>query len=510
MAPARPFLVNSNGKGLRCMSNCEDAFSGMEAFLQKHTKVPEVPDDGEIDITECTGTNFKNIRMGEKEDPDATEYSSSFGDTISEREHCSVLSEAEVESQFCGDNNLASARHRFSGVFRKRKKKLTAQWRKFIRPLMWRCKWTELKIKEFESQASSYERKLAAYDLGKSKELDQSILEGGSKSAPISSQYPRKKAMKRRKRKRVEQTIEVTSYLSRHNLFSYFENTRSDPDGTSTTDDVGNQVLTDQNADDNDEFCINDDQSFLEFKDGDNSLEWILWKIEIAYNRVQKLKTQLGDLMSKHAGKFSSSENLSLLGPYDAQTSSAHSPTLSAGNGDTISMGAMFAIPKATQNISEYDNGDLVMPENLRSSYGEAIHVPDIIETTAGLLSAADMTLPKPQIEDSCEAILENVLIHNQTAKVERHTFQKISNQPIMNHQVPKQGEQEESSNPTPVVVKLEPDLDAKADMPPEQSTLSSSLASEFHFPKNKRKRGERKASSGGWSLKHSSEPDTL
>lgn len=103
--------------------------------------------------------------------------------------------------------------------------------------------------------------------------------------------------------------------------------------------------------------------------------------------------------------------------------------------------------------------------------------------------------------------ILDNVLIHNQTAEVERHTFQKISDQPT-EHQELKRGEQEASSNPSPVPAS-EPDLEAKSIVPHEQSTLKTSLASDFHFPKNKRKRGERKAGSGGWSLKNSGEPDS-
>lgn len=103
-----------------------------------------------------------------------------------------------------------------------RKKKLTSHWRRFIRPLMWRCKWTELKINQLKSQESNYARKLAAQDLRKSMELDQSMLEGfGSRSLPIANQHRRKKAMKRRKRKRIEDTIDVASYMSRHNLFSY-------------------------------------------------------------------------------------------------------------------------------------------------------------------------------------------------------------------------------------------------------------------------------------------------
>ncbi|KAI8003277.1 hypothetical protein LOK49_LG08G01999 [Camellia lanceoleosa] len=70
--------------------------------------------------------------------------------------------------------------------------------------------------------------------------------------------------------------------------------------------------------------------------------------------------------------KFSSSENLSHLVPCDGQTSSPRSPTFSAGNGDTTSLGALY---NPNQQMSEYDFGDFVMPENMVSSYGEASSV---------------------------------------------------------------------------------------------------------------------------------------
>lgn len=162
-------------------------------------------------------------------------------------------------------------------------------------------------------------------------------------------------------------------------------------------------VTTDQSANCNDKVGTSDDWTTLEFRDGDNSLEQILWKIETVHTWVHKLKSQIDMVMSKNAAKFSSSENLSLLVPFDVQTSSAHSPAFSAGNGDTISAGAIYA---PTEHIPEYDLGcDLVMPESVVSSFGEAIPVPDIIESTVGLLSAADVTLHQPQFGDSSEDV---------------------------------------------------------------------------------------------------------
>ncbi|XVF29576.1 hypothetical protein REPUB_Repub15cG0133000 [Reevesia pubescens] len=371
---------------------------------------------------------------------------------------------------------------------------------------MWRCKWTELRIKQIESQAQKYSRELAACDQRKFSQIDQSTPEGfGSKSLPFSSQGYRRKAIKRRRRKRIEETTDIASYMSCHNLFSYLENKKTIPDGTYVADDFGNTAYTDRHTESNDKFGINNDQLLLEFRDGNNSLEQVLWKIEIELSRVQKLRSQLDLVMSKNASKFSSSENLSLLAACDAQTSSAPSPTFSAGNGDTISVAPAY---NNTRQISEYEVGDLVMPASAISSYGEAFHVPDIIESTVGLLSSADVTCHQPQIADSCEDIVENVLIQNEGNAGDRQVLVRTNSQPIIKqHHQPEKGEEVESTNPS--IPTSEPNHATKSIMSQEQSTLRSCLASDICFPKSKRKRGERKAGSGGWSKKHSGEPDS-
>lgn len=88
---------------------------------------------------------------------------------------------------------------------------------------MWRCKWIELQIRELQSQALKYDGELAAYDERKQFEFERFTLEDfDAKSLPFSSQIPRNKVMKRKKRKRVESTIDIASYMSQHNLFSYY------------------------------------------------------------------------------------------------------------------------------------------------------------------------------------------------------------------------------------------------------------------------------------------------
>lgn len=104
-----------------------------------------------------------------------------------------------------------------------RKKKVTAHWRRFISPLMWRCQWLELRMNELRSQALMYDKELAVYKREKQLqckmiELDDSV----SRSVPLSCQRQRKRAMKRRRRRRIEDTADVPSYMSNHSIFSYY------------------------------------------------------------------------------------------------------------------------------------------------------------------------------------------------------------------------------------------------------------------------------------------------
>ncbi|CAK7322501.1 unnamed protein product [Dovyalis caffra] len=493
----------SDGLGLRCMNDCEETINGVNTLLDEKATAPKDLENVEVDIVACTKIN--ETRSGEEEDPDATEYSSSFADTNSGTEKCSGLSEAEVESQFFGDSDLASPFDAFGSIFQTRKKKLTNHWRSFVRPLMWRCKWTELKLKEFESQASKYAREIAACEQRKHSGIYQSTFEGFcSKSLPFSNECYRRKAVKRRKRKRVEDTTGAASYMTNHNLFSYLENKKSNPEGSSMVEDFSNTAITDQHAGGNDKSGIDNDEMFIEFGDGDKSLEQVLRKIEIVHSRVHKLKNELDMVISKNASKFSSSENLSLLAACDAQTSSAPSPT-SAGNGETISVGAIYP---ATQNIPGYDIGDPVMPESAMSGFGEAVHVPDIIESTVGLLSAADVTFHQPQIGDLSEDIVDNVLIHNQAVDGDRDTSIATNVQLIEKHHEPERGEEGESIIPF-LIPKSEPDPTEKNVGSQGQPVLKSCLASDLQIPRNKRKRGERKAGSGGWNKQCSGEPDS-
>ncbi|XP_043721128.1 uncharacterized protein LOC122668656 [Telopea speciosissima] len=265
----------------------------------------------------------------------------------------------------------------------------------------------------------------------------------------------------------------------------------------------GAVIVADQNANCNGKFGVDYEWPLLDFGDGDNSLEQILWKIEIVQSRVHKLKTQLDKVMNSNAGRLSSAENLNLHLPSEVvPSSSARSPTVSLGKGYTTQTGFLHIPPP---HVPEHEIGDLVMPESAVSSYGVANPLPDIIKITLELLSAADIALDQLQIGDSCEDIADDVLIHNQSIQEELLSFEKLKSHPL---EKPCDPVKEKEKNRISPVSAPEPNFAQKTIVAQEQSTMKSCLASDFHVPKNKRKKGERKAGSGSWSKKSLGEPD--
>lgn len=87
---------------------------------------------------------------------------------------------------------------------------------------MWRCKWAELQIRKFDSQARRYDRELEEYSQRKKDQLQNPSLECvGVRSLHCTSSSPRNGVYMRKKRKRFEVTMDIASYMSHHNLFSY-------------------------------------------------------------------------------------------------------------------------------------------------------------------------------------------------------------------------------------------------------------------------------------------------
>ncbi|OEL14599.1 hypothetical protein BAE44_0024384 [Dichanthelium oligosanthes] len=147
---------------------------------------------------------------------DTIECSSSFGDTSSGFEGEADGGEPEVNSAISARANGG----RSSKL--PRRKKVTTEWRNSVLPILWRCQWLELRMKELSSQVSKYDRELAI--IKKEKELQQAVSKvNGSMSEPMQIHKSHENnIMKRRKRKRHEENVDVSFYINKHQILSYY------------------------------------------------------------------------------------------------------------------------------------------------------------------------------------------------------------------------------------------------------------------------------------------------
>ncbi|KAK3221530.1 hypothetical protein Dsin_008555 [Dipteronia sinensis] len=469
------FERHQEDKLMPCASNIEDnnTFHMGVLFDGEANKVQNRSEDVEVNMTNCTKSIDHVLVEDDCKNP--SENSSSFGDTVSGSENGSSIGGdgvEEVDSTFCGGDGSSSV---FDGALPMRNKRLSDHWRRFVRPIVWRCKWAELQIKELQSQALKYDRELAKYDQRKQFELEKSTSEGyDAKSQSFSCQNGRNQVMKRKKRKRVEETTDLASYMSHHNLFSYYEYKRSAVDGAFVDNDGGN--LDNKTINHNDNFEFEDRWTSLELREGgDNSLEQILWKIEVAQSEVHKLKTRIDMVVSENPGKFTSVNNLSLLVPCDALTDSdrATSPPKNVNGMSDRSLSI------SSQHISECDMRDLFMPESAVSRQREATLFPDMIESI-GL----------PQVGVSYENIEEVIVSDEELQNFERVISRFTERKPREPMSMPKS---------LPPVTAPEADLPVKMYVPDGQPSPSKS-----NVRNNKRKWGRQKSHTGKWSRRSS------
>ncbi|CAH2064544.1 unnamed protein product [Thlaspi arvense] len=249
------------------------------------------PEDVKVDILEC-GNQMDEFQ--EEDEVLCHSSSSSFGDSMCARDDDDDGSGFEAQSMLSKDYPLPETFGDGTEVLGLKKKKLTDEWRRFCQPLMWRCKWLELKAKEIESQAKGYDKEVKSYYESKQFDLDKSKLDGfDGRSIPFNDQTQRMSVFKRGRRKRVEETTDVAAYMSSHNVFSYAEKRKPttvkapypDPDSGAGRKAKG---MEDEPEDD----C------FVSALDcSDDSLAKILCKIDEAQDKAKRLRTRVDQLM---------------------------------------------------------------------------------------------------------------------------------------------------------------------------------------------------------------------
>lgn len=156
-------------------------------------------EDQEVDILECENLN--------DEEGLCQSSSSSFGDSLCARDDdddCCFEAQSMLSKDYPLPESFGDGTEILGLRKKKKKKKVTDEWRRFSQPLMWRCKWLELKVKELESQARGYDKEVQSY-YG-------------------DDQTQRMSVFKRGRRRRVEETTDVSAYISNHNVFSYAGN----------------------------------------------------------------------------------------------------------------------------------------------------------------------------------------------------------------------------------------------------------------------------------------------
>ncbi|KAG2311624.1 hypothetical protein Bca52824_023181 [Brassica carinata] len=227
----------------------------------------------------------------EGEDGLCQSSSSSFGDSFCARDDDDDDNGFEAESMLNRDYPLPEAFGDGTELLGLRKKKVTDEWRKFCQPLMWRCKWLELKAKEIECQARAYDRQVRSYYQNQSKQ--KSISEGVDwKSKPFLLLRGESQTFKRGRRRRVEETTDVAAYISNHNVFSYSEKRK--PTTLRAQCPVPGRK----------EVEVEDDCFVSESDRADDMLGMILCKIDEAQDKAKRLKKRVEQLICEHTSSL--------------------------------------------------------------------------------------------------------------------------------------------------------------------------------------------------------------
>ncbi|XP_004230511.1 uncharacterized protein [Solanum lycopersicum] len=430
--------------------NCASNYENHTSLAEQVKEEPHGIEDDDIDIIECTDPADNVLVQSDKEE--LTESSSSFGSIFSESEYCTTMNDIECTSEYSGDATSELAFSGFGDIFRMTRKKVTPHWRDFIQPIRQRCKLIELKLHLLQSQSRKYEKQMRDENHQMKLQIGSVPLEDfGSKSLSFSCNSLRDNVVKRKKRRRTEDTLDIAAYMSHHPLFSFFEKRNSSADGSFLDNELDKIAICSDK--------INaDDDLHQHPADGDASLEKILHKIGVLQSQVIQLKTRLDKVTSEN-GMFSSTGDLNSLLPCNVLGSSAllqdNRGKMPAGSHDVVS-----------QLISEYN---MVMPpDSAAARHGQAVNVPDVIEST-------DCSLPVGTNTNS----EDGVLIYNEKMKEEMSNFEEFKIHSAENHRVLK--------NVTiPASV---PDPDPVDDQPAPKIRSISQLSA----PKNKKKKARRR-----------------
>ncbi|KAJ7539851.1 hypothetical protein O6H91_11G111900 [Diphasiastrum complanatum] len=377
-------------------------------------------DASEVEIEECT--LHEAVRVDS--DSQATEYSSSFGSSLGEGESESVCTgywdSTEVQSRLRnGSGGLLSPQDdALVGEPNERKKKaLNQEWKTYRRGIEWRCRWLELRIKALQDQASRYDRFLEESEV---KKPWKSTLDfhstSASRTVPFTDKHIKQPVMYRKRRRKVEDTIDTAAFMSRHPLFSRYEKKKQEQDDPHEGAFDNRHFHLIEHASMGLEETVQPDESDMDEPPslmkgttlGEDSIEELLWNIESLQARVVRLRNQLNKGTHVSAWQGLQASNLS---PVVLQAQGVQSPVPSpkgilrpprhrpdAGPslvGPSKSASSNVLAQKASgsavvrRRTADYDISNVVMPVSVGAKYVEPVRHARI-ETPRWRRSGAD------------------------------------------------------------------------------------------------------------------------
>ncbi|KAL2634451.1 hypothetical protein R1flu_005930 [Riccia fluitans] len=381
----------------------------------KNSRMNHVEEEVKVEILDCT-TGPEDLRRDFKDE--ATECSSSFGYTQSEEQSDpdgdEVQQNPEVESQLRdGNGALTSAfaeEDEMGGGNERSKKALNAEWKKYRRGIEWRCRWLEVRLNELRARSEKYDRILQERK-AKNPWTGADVLPGEETSArtselkdvPIKGQP----VLKRRRRKQVENSVDLDVYMARHPLFSRYDKkkkrdkeetyveARSDSRQHLHSQYSELEMRVPEESDTEEQYAV-----VRSTVGGHDSMEQILWKIEALQARVEKMKHQLSrglplKIVTQPVPAPKVPANLprapTQASPRTSVPSAATRPPGAVGrppsglspavSGSVNSANGSSQKPSSAQarrRSSDYDINNMVMPVSVGSKYVEHIKHADI------------------------------------------------------------------------------------------------------------------------------------
>lgn len=411
----------------------------------------------------------------------ASETSSSFGyvssdwDTDSDGGNAKHQAEMGVQDGRARNVAIEDKEDEHGESHARSRKGLNAEWKEARRGIEWRCQWLALRVKELQMRANKYDRIL---EYIKPNSLAKSEAEPhAARFTPVRQGMQGRKMFRRKNRKKVEVGSQLENHFSRHPVFS-----RYGSDGDSKTKKRASETVAVAEE-------LRQEESDLEERErslagetgagGQDSMEQLLWKVDLLQKRVGILKECL--LMGSPADK-------GLLEPCHVFGGPQRFPASLAQGTSAV----LTPSPKPSGSSSsycrrraaDYDIDNIVMPVNVGAKFVEIVK-PAHIETP--LWRIADESCAPGEQESSSEEATDDETF------AKRHAYMEITERQQRN--LPPDSKRLPDSKPVKSGGSLEKFRGAETgpcEVKQEPQEEESALWSPEFVPRKKRSRGVR------------------